>query len=397
MKILITSIVDLKKTPHNRLHQFVKHLSQNHEVTVLSINDRWKAGQTDFTLYTHGFEDIFHNVSIEYFSQREISPVYQELASIATLGDILRRIHYQQFDVHLNYSSLISGYLVSRKMKSVGIDTIYDIADDLPAMIRSSPQIPALLRVAGEFLGKIAFRRNVAIARRITIITEQLRNSFGIPSSKTVAIPNGVDMELFNNYPSTELKRKLGLNQAFVVGYVGVLREWLNLEPIFSVVRSFESDEPNIKVLIVGEEGALNENKTLAQRYGISHRVIFAGTVAYAQVPGYISCMDVCLIPFKSDAVSQNALPLKLFEYMACEKPVVSTRLNGVMEAVQDRVLYASNSEDLKQKIMELYKNEKLRTTMGAEGRQFVKQNYSWRRICLKLEEVLSEVAKDKR
>ena len=57
MKILITSIVDLKKSQHQTLgkfdqnvqhfgwvrpHQFVKYLSEKHEVTVLSINDWWK-------------------------------------------------------------------------------------------------------------------------------------------------------------------------------------------------------------------------------------------------------------------------------------------------------------------------------------------------------------------
>jgi len=42
MKILMTSIVDLKKSQHNRPHQFVKYLSKKHDVTVLSINDWWK-------------------------------------------------------------------------------------------------------------------------------------------------------------------------------------------------------------------------------------------------------------------------------------------------------------------------------------------------------------------
>ena len=363
---------------------------------MLSINDWWKAEQTDVTLYIQGFEEILHNVNIEYFVQRQISPIYQELASITTLGKILGEIHYQQFDVHLNYNSLISGYFVARKMKSAGIKTIYDIADDLPAMIRASPQVPALLRPVAESLGKIAFRKNVGIAERVTIITERLRDSFTISPSKTVVIPNGVDIQLFGNHASPELRKKLGLDQAFTLGYVGVLREWVDLEPVFSVVKGFESEEPNIKVLIVGEEGGVNKNKALAQWYGISDRVIFAGTVPYVQVPEYVSCMDVCLIPFKNNALSQNALPLKLFEYMACEKPVVSTRLKGVMEAVQDRVLYASNREGLKEKITQLYKNDKLRTKMGLEGREFVKDNYSWPRIYLKLEDVLSEVAKDK-
>ena len=45
MKILMTSIVDMKKSQHNRPHQLVKYLSKKHEITVLSINDWWNGGQ----------------------------------------------------------------------------------------------------------------------------------------------------------------------------------------------------------------------------------------------------------------------------------------------------------------------------------------------------------------
>ena len=49
MKILMTSIVDMKKSQHNRPHQLVKHLSKK-EITVLSINDWWKGGQEDMNI-----------------------------------------------------------------------------------------------------------------------------------------------------------------------------------------------------------------------------------------------------------------------------------------------------------------------------------------------------------
>jgi len=102
--------------------------------------------------------------------------------------------------------------------------------------------------------------------------------------------------------------------------------------------------------------------------------------------------MDVCVIPFKLDAVSQNSLPLKLFEYMACEKPVISTKVEGIMTAVQNRVLYASNSEEYRNKIIELYEDEELRRSMGSEGRIFVGKNYDWSKIISKLEKVLKDV-----
>lgn len=393
MRILITSIVDLKRSYHNRLHWFIEHLSKNHDITVLSINDWWKANQVNAELCTQGFGDDLGNVSTEYFTRRKISPVLQEVASAVTIGKILDKLDYKSFDVHFNYNSLISGYFVARKMKSIGIDTVYDIGDDLPAMVRSSPQIPRLLRPLGGFLGGITFRKNLDIARKVTVLGDVLRNSLKVLITKSVIVPNGVDTELFNNHPSPQLKKKLGLGQSIVLGYVGGLREWVDLEPVFAAVRELNNEKLNLKVLIVGEEGGLKKNKDLARGYGVSDRVIFVGSVPYARVPEYISCIDICLLPFKDHAVSHNALPLKLFEYMACEKSVISTSLNGVKEAVGDRVLYASSTQELKGAITQLYKSEEQRKKLGLDGRRFVKENYSWAKACSRLEEVLLEVA----
>ena len=397
MRILVTSIVDLRKTAHNRLHQFIKHLRRNHEITVLSINDWWKAGETDVQLYAQGLEGILKGVNIRHFTERRISPVYQEAISIATLGRILKEIHYADFDVHLNYSSLLSGYSVAKRMDAAGIRSVYDVADDLPAMVRSSPQMPAIAKPIAGRLGERAFKKNVAIARQITVISESLAHSLRLPPSKTAIVPNGVDIELFVGRSSPQLREKLGLERAFVLGYVGVLREWVDLEPVFAAVKELDKTRCAAKVLVVGEEGGLEKNKALARRYGLADQVIFTGTVPYVQVPEYVSCMDICLLPFKKDAVSENAVPLKLFEYMACQKPVISAPLAGVRQAVGDRVVYASDASELGQKVMELCEKQDLRTEMGLQGRRFIEENYSWVKACTRLEEILSEAAKGER
>jgi glycosyltransferase involved in cell wall biosynthesis len=200
-------------------------------------------------------------------------------------------------------------------------------------------------------------------------------------------------MNLFKKYPSNECRQKLNIPyQDFVIGYVGVLREWVDLEPVFAVVKRLSRNYRNLKLLIAGEEGGLKKNKELAKRYGISDKVIFTGTIPYEQVPRYISCMDICLIPFKLNAVSESSLPLKLFEYMACEKPVISTKIAGVVDVVQDKVLYASTEEEYRDKIVKLYEDEELRMKLGVVGRSYVKENYEWSKLASKLENVLEEV-----
>jgi len=99
--------------------------------------------------------------------------------------------------------------------------------------------------------------------------------------------------------------------------------------------------------------------------------------------------MDVCIIPFKVNAISESALPLKLFEYMACEKPIISTELSGVKAVAGNKVLYAANEEEYKEKIEELYKDRDLRRETGKNGRKFVERDYSWERIARRLEELL--------
>ncbi len=397
MKILVTSIVDLQKSANNRPHQLLGYLCQRHEITVLSINDWWKSRQVDSETYNKDFQDLFQRISTHYLTTRKVSPILQEVLSVGALNNILKAIDYDSFDVHYNYNTLLSGYFVVQKMKRKCISTVYDMADDLPEMIRISPQIPALLRVFGKPVGSALIRKNIGIAEKVTFTTDFLRQRYNIPSGKSIHIPNGVGGQLFQSYPSQLFRKELNLApQDFVIGYVGVLREWIDLESLFTAIGRLKEEYPDIKAMIVGGEGGLEKNKALAQRCQVENKVLFTGTVPYTQVPKYVSCMDVCVIPFKVGGVAQSALPLKLFEYMACSKPVISTRLRGVVEAVQDRVLYASDREEWERRIRELYRDKELREKLGLQGRRFVQQNYEWSRLAAKLEEVLEELASHK-
>jgi glycosyltransferase involved in cell wall biosynthesis len=392
MKILITSIVDLRKTSHNRLHQFIRHLSPNHSITVLSINDLWKTSQTDVSQYQAGVDDILKDIDIRYFTTAgRLSPYLQEVSSVATLGRILEDIDYKTFDVHLNYNTLVSGYCVARKLKSADINTVYDIADDLPRMIRNSPQIPFLLRPVGGLVGKALIDKNIKIAARVTSITKTFQDFYHIPEDKFSHISNGVDTSLFRSHPSQQLRQNLGINSDFVVGYVGVLREWVDFEPVFTAIRQIYHKKHNIRLLIVGEEGGIKGIKHLAEKYHIEDSLILTGTVPYTTVPEYISCMDACLIPFNNSAIADSAVPLKLFEYMACQKPVICSRLTDVSRLAGDKVFYASNGEEYHHNLMALYGSRELREKAGREGRRFVERSYSWTNTLSQLERVLYE------
>ncbi|MDP1553535.1 MAG: hypothetical protein Q8M06_11035, partial [Methanobacteriaceae archaeon] len=175
MKILMTSIIDLKKSQHNRPHQFLKNLSKNHEITVLSINDWWKGKQGDLESYFSDFEDIFESVEFHYLTERKVSPVIQELVFMKKSWDLSK----ENFDVHFNYNSLVNGYYASNNLK-----TVFDLADDLPHMIATSPQIPNILKPLGKFAGDVFLRKNLKSAKYITLTTELLQKKYKIPNEK---------------------------------------------------------------------------------------------------------------------------------------------------------------------------------------------------------------------
>lgn len=373
MKILITSIVDLKKSQHNRPHQFVKYLSKNHEITVLSINDWWKGDQGDLKAYSSLFDDFLDDVDYRYLTDRKISPVLQEVLFTKKIKELKR----EPFDVHLNYNSLVAGYRISKYF-----ETVLDLADDLTEMIRQSPQIPGFLRSVGGLMGDYYIKKDIDMAKYVTLTTSEIGETYHVPMEKTEIVPNGVDTQDFKYYKNS--KEELGLD-GFILGYVGVLREWVDFKPVFKALKSLNSD---IKLLIVGSEGNLKESKELAKEFGVEDRVIFTGMIPYSDVPKYVSAMDVGLIPFNLSKVSHNALPLKLFEYMACNKPVISTEIDSLKSKFPKEILYTKTNEDYVDKIKMVYEDQLLSRKLGKSGRK-IAEKHNWEHITTKLEEVL--------
>lgn len=373
MNILITSIVDLKKSQHNRPHQFVKYLSKKHEITVLSINDWWKGEQGDLKSYSSFFNEFLDNVNYQYLTERKISPILQEVL----FNKKIKEISKENFDIHLNYNSPITGHKISKHFK-----TVLDLADDLTEMIKQSPQIPSILRQFGGFMGDYYLRKEIKNAEYVTLTTEEIGKNYKIPTEKTKIIPNGVDTDKFHR--ENKSKEELGLD-GFIIGYVGVLREWVNLNPVFNALKRLDSD---VKFLIVGSEGRLKENIELAKKLGVSDKVIFTGLISYSEVPKYISAMDVGLIPFNLNKVSHNALPLKLFEYMACEKPIISTQITSLKSKFPNEILYVNSDEDYVNNIRKLYYDSSMCKKLGKNGRKIAKE-YNWEQITNDLEDIL--------
>ncbi|MBI4298408.1 MAG: hypothetical protein HY666_01420 [Chloroflexi bacterium] len=181
LRILVVSLVDFNNSVHSRPHQLVDYLCRYHEVTALCMNAWWLA-KTDGSVfyntqsyYRGHLTHLKENLHMHYLDKGRHGAVYQEIFSWRAINTLLNDQESGDFDVIINSNTLITGYYLGRKPLPRRIPMVFDIADDIPAMVSMSPHLPPLARPLARPLAGWFFRKNVEKASRITYITHALR------------------------------------------------------------------------------------------------------------------------------------------------------------------------------------------------------------------------------
>ena len=121
--------------------------------------------------------------------------------------------------------------------------------------------------------------------------------------------------------------------------------------------------------------------------------------VPYQTVPLYINASDVCATPFvKARGERSGVSPLKLCEYLACQKPVVASKLGGLAMLAQNSAGVLVEPEDpeaLAKAIIGLFQDPELRKQMGENGRKYVVKNRSWESVARRVAEVCRQAIEE--
>ena len=167
---------------------------------------------------------------------------------------------------------------------------------------------------------------------------------------------------------------------------------WQGLEYLIKSVPHVLIECPDSRFLLVGD-GVLKSVLRAWLKILVYPIKYFTGMVPYQDVPYYINASDVCVVP--KLPLKSGYSPLKLCEYLACEKPVIASRLNGfeILEEHQMGLLVPPEDEvALAQAIVKLLKSFSLREEMGENGRQYVVEHRSWESVARKTLEVFEEL-----
>ncbi len=284
----------------------------------------------------------------------------------------------------------------------LGTPTILEV-HDLPRGRSPSAGVRLFIKGRGR-------RRLVAITRALA---NDLAQQFKIPGPEagafTVVLPDGVDLERFENLPEPRAARLALHSQAtfknieperFTAGYTGHLYTGRGAEFMLDLAERL----PEVQFLLVGGEPADVERlRQETQRRG-SLRVSLAGFVANADLPLCQAACDVLLAPYGEKVagssggdIARYLSPLKLFEYLACGRALIASDLPPLREVLNAENAVLLPSRDLEAwsaAITHIKNHPEEAAGLAAQARQDAGQ-YSWEkraeRLLAGLERTLNE------
>lgn len=267
------------------------------------------------------------------------------------------------------------------------------MAEDLRAERVAEPIIR--LAVLNESL-------NCRHATRIVAVSDGIATEVACRHGRSdaVVIANGVDCTHFSPADRTEAVQSLDLDPDFrYICFVGNLAPWQGLGYLIEAMATVIRRCPLARLLIVGagkEEAALLQK---VQDFGLNSVCIFIGSVPYAKVPAFISAATVCVAPFERRRNEKTGLsPLKIYEYMSCGRPIVSSAMSGVIELINESeggVLIPPEDVDalaaaLVERLSDLPGSE----VLGQNGRHYVTAGHCWSHVADRILVVLETAGK---
>ncbi|WP_157525995.1 glycosyltransferase [Halorientalis sp. IM1011] len=226
-------------------------------------------------------------------------------------------------------------------------------------------------------------RMNTRLSTEVYVAFEALRERLApYRSSRQTPVsvlPNAVDADLFTPGDGQTAREEIDVpRDEFVVGFVGTFSERHRLSTLLRA--SAEVD--NTHLLLVGDGPRRRELETLAAELGLDSDVTFTGRIPHESVPEYISAFDVGFGVVHPGFPSN---PIKCYEYLACERPVL-TSTSPEFEFVAavdagvalDRVTTVTVADALRT-LREKSNEERVR--MGKRGCEYVLKNHTWDRV----------------
>lgn len=278
--------------------------------------------------------DFARHYGLQHEFELEWVPSVPALRRYDFAVNVLKRARAWQADLLYSRSPQAATWAASNRLPS-----IFEL-HDIPMGVMG----PWLLR---RFLRAPAANRLVANTQ---FLANKLAADYKLPARDgfLLVAPNGVDLERYANLSQPSAARaQLGLADKFTVGYTGHLYSGRGLELILDLAGIL----PELQFLLVG--GRLADVEAARQQAAHLSNITLAGFVSNAELPRYQAAADVLIMPYSRQVAGSSGgdiapylNPMKMFEYLATERPIVTSDLPILREILDDQNAVIVPSQD---------------------------------------------------
>lgn len=379
-------------------------IKKNFEVTIFSSG--FSHGKKNYFKLFKGKPYIVENYGKLKFVWLKTAPYrknnYKRIINmISYLTKILKVAHnFSKPDVIIGSSvhpfAVIAAWLLSKRYKAKFIFEVRDLWPQTPIdmrVIKPNGIIAKLMYVWEKFM----YRR----ANKIIVLLPNAKKyieSKDISSEKIVWIPNGVNLEQFNNPkqldPDSNLVQLLRKNKnKFKVIYTGAHGPANGLNVVIEAASILQKNHNKVQFFLIGNGVEKDKLQHNAKKNNLKN-IHFFSSIPKEQIPDLLRYADLllhCFVPI--DVFKYGISPNKIFDYLASGKPVimsVKTSNNIVQEAGAGITIEPGNAEALARGILKI-ENMTLeeRQKLGANGRAYVEKYHNSKILAEKLEKIL--------
>jgi glycosyltransferase involved in cell wall biosynthesis len=244
-----------------------------------------------------------------------------------------------------------------------------------------------------RMLARLSERYHYLRADGIVAVTVGIADDLALRYGRTdtIVVPNGVNCEQFRPDKADEAAERLGLASGYTyISFIGNLASWQGVDVLLDAAPRILEAVPSARFLIVGDGSERENLHRRAEQLGVSATCTFTGSVPYRNVPQYINASSVCTAPFVQKRNERTGLsPLKIYEYFACARPVVTTDVPGVRELILDSgggvVVPPGDSGALAEAVIHLLRDGDAGRDAGARGGAYVTASHCWRHVAMEI------------
>jgi len=230
-------------------------------------------------------------------------------------------------------------------------------------------------------------------AKKVVVVTEGIYERLlnrGIDSEKLEIIKNGTNTNIFYDY-GTGKREELNLTDKYIVLYAGIFGIAQGMEQLCDLVKQMKRHN-DIHFVFIGNGPKRKTVENLQKENNLINLTLL-DEIPREQIAQYLSAAHVCIVPLKKIELFEGALPSKIFDYMACERPIilcVSGEASRMMKEAQAGItVEPENTEQMISAILKLKEDRVQSKIYGQNGRNYVEKNFSRKTQAWQLEKCM--------